>query len=55
MKAIIKIVTAAPQFTEDQKKIIRRIMIVLIEHDLSVHLILKTKVKKSKTFKIKTA
>jgi len=55
MKAFIKIVTAQKQFTEDQKQIIKRIMTVLIEHDLSVCLILKTKVKKCKGFKISIA
>jgi len=51
MKAVIKIVTAAPNFTEDQKQIIRRVSMVLIEHGLSVYA--NMKVKKVKTIKLK--
>jgi hypothetical protein len=51
MKAIIKICTAAKEFTEDQKKIMKRIAMILIEHNLSVVII--TKVKKVKQLKLK--
>jgi hypothetical protein len=47
MKATIKIVTACKEFNEDQKKVIRRIMMVLDEHDLSVCLEMKKKVTKN--------
>jgi len=53
MKAIIKIVTASPEFNEDQKKIIKRIMMVLIEHDLSCYMKIKNNSKKDKVFQIK--
>jgi protease II len=51
MKAKIKVCTAAKEFSEDQKKIIKRMASVLSEHDLSVVVI--TKVKKYKHFKLK--
>jgi hypothetical protein len=51
MKAIIKVCTAAKEFTEDQKQILRRIANVLTEHNLSVAIILK--VKKYKQLKLK--
>jgi hypothetical protein len=51
MKAIIKVCTAAKEFTEDQKKIMRRISMVLIGHDLSVCVTMK--VKKNKHLKLK--
>jgi hypothetical protein len=50
MKALIKAVTAA-QFTEDQKQILRRVSMVLIEHGFSVSTTYK--VKKVKTLKLK--
>jgi hypothetical protein len=53
MKANIKVVTAETEFTEDQIKILKRVAIVLIEHNLSVAVTMK--VKKVKTLKIKTA
>jgi len=43
MKAIIKIVTAEDHFDEDQLKIIKRIAIVLVEHNLSVAVSMKVK------------
>ena len=43
MKAVIKVVTAEKEFTEDQKKILRRVCIVLNEHNLVVALIMKVK------------
>lgn len=52
MKAIIKAVTAG-QFTEDQKQILRRVSMVLIERGFSVKTTIN--VKKVKTLKIKTA
>lgn len=46
MKAIIKVVTAQKEFSSDQKQILRRVSIVLIEHGFSVATILKLKKKK---------
>jgi hypothetical protein len=43
MKAVIKIVTAEKEFTPDQIKIMKRIISVLIEHNLSVALLMKEK------------
>lgn len=43
MKAIIKVVTAAPAFTEYQKQILRRVQMVLIEHGLSIYCEMKIK------------
>ena len=51
MKATIKVVTAEAEFNEDQLKIIRRIALVLIEHNLSVAVLMK--IKKVKALKIK--
>ena len=51
MKALIKIVTAEDEFSEDQLKIIKRIAIVLIEHNLSVAVSMK--IKKVKHLKLK--
>ena len=53
MKAIIKVVTANKEFSEDQKQIMRRISNVLLEHNLSVAIILKKKISKIKTLKLK--
>ena len=50
MKAVIKIATAG-KFTEDQERIIKRICIVLSEHNLSVAVV--RKVKKVQTIKLK--
>ena len=49
MKAIIKVVSAG-KFTEDQEKILKRVCMVLIEHDLSISI-----QRKVKTLKIKRA
>ena len=43
MKAIIKIVSAG-KFTRDQENIIKRVAIVLIEHNLSIKIQKKIKV-----------
>jgi len=51
MKAIIKVCTAEKEFTQDQKQILRRVAMVLTEHNLSVAVILK--VKKDKQLKLK--
>lgn len=51
MKAIIKVVTANKEFTEDQKKILRRVTMVLIEHNLSACI----EIKKKKVLKLKIA
>jgi hypothetical protein len=53
MKAIIKVCSAAKEFTEDQKKIIKRIAIVLIDHNLSVEVSMK--IKKTKILKLKAS
>lgn len=53
MKAIIKVCSAAKAFTEDQKQIIRRISMVLIEHQLSVDVSMK--IKKTKHLKLKAS
>lgn len=50
MKAIIKAVTAG-KFTEDQKQILRRVSIVLIEHGFSVKT--EINIKKTKQLKLK--
>jgi len=44
MKASIKIATAADEFTPDQINIMKRICMVLIEHNLSVDLRLRRKI-----------
>jgi hypothetical protein len=50
MKANIKIASSA-KFTEDQEKIIKRVCIVLAEHNLSVSV--ERKIKKVQTIKLK--
>ena len=55
MKAIIKVVTAKKEFTPDQRQILRRVAMVLIEHQLSVDVRITEKVtKKENIFKLKT-
>jgi len=49
MKAIIKILTAEKRFSEDQKTVMRRVINVLAEHNLSACIFLK----KSKILKLK--
>ena len=51
MKALIKVCTAAKEFTEDQIKIMKRISMVLIEHGLSVDV--RMKIKTVKHLKLK--
>lgn len=51
MKALIKVVTAEKEFSEDQKRILKRVAIVLIKHNLSVAVTMK--VKKTKHLKLK--
>jgi len=41
MKAIIKVCTAAKEFTQDQTAIMKRVAMVLIEHNLSVDIRIK--------------
>jgi hypothetical protein len=41
MKAIIKVCTAAKEFSQDQKQILRRVANVLSEYNLSVDILLK--------------
>jgi len=53
MKATIKVCTAAKEFTDDQKQILRRVSKVLSLHNLSV--CVSMKIKEVKTFKIKSA
>jgi hypothetical protein len=50
MKALIKIVSAG-KFTEDQERIIKRVALVLIEHNLSVKVQHKIKVTKQLNLK----
>ena len=51
MKAVIKVATAEREFTQDQKNIMKRVCLVLIEHNLSVAITIK--VKKSKQLKLR--
>lgn len=51
MKALIKVVTAEKEFSEDQKRILKRVALVLIEHNLSVAVSMK--IKKVKHLKLK--
>jgi hypothetical protein len=51
MKAIIKIASAG-KFTQDQEQIIKRVALVLIEHNLSVKVQKKIKVTQSLKLKI---
>ena len=53
MKAVIRVCTAGKEFTQDQKAIMRRVSMVLIEHNLSVAVIMK--VKKDKQLKLKVS
>ena len=53
MKVLIKVVTAGKEFTADQKNVMRRYVNVLQKHNLSVSIILKQKVTKSKQLKLK--
>jgi len=53
MKAIIKILTADKEFSQDQKDIMRRISNVLKEHNLSVSIQIRKKVKKVKRLNLK--
>jgi len=53
MKAIIKVVTAKKEFTEDQKTIMRRVVMVLIEHNLSACIVLKKKAVKTEVLHLK--
>lgn len=48
MKVIIKVCTAAKEFTQDQTAIIKRVGMVLIEHNLSVDI----RFKKNETLEI---
>jgi len=43
MKAFIKVCTASKSFTPDQLQVMKRISMVLIEHDLSVDLRIQQK------------
>lgn len=51
MKAKIRIVTAAKEFSSDQIQIMKRVTMVLIEHGLSVDL--QVEQKKYKSIKLK--
>lgn len=55
MKAVIKIATARKEFTQAQLAMLRRIMMVLREHDLSVIMEKKKKVTKKTSLNIKIA
>jgi hypothetical protein len=52
MKAILKVVTAEKEFTEDQKQTLKRVAIVLIQYNLSVSLITKERCVKVINLKI---
>jgi len=43
MKAVIKIQSARKEFTQDQIAIMRRVAMVLIEHNLSIEVMIKEK------------
>lgn len=54
MKAVIKILTAKPDFSADEKQLMKRIVNLLIEHDMSVWLTIKQgKILGCKQFKLK--
>lgn len=57
MKAIIKVCTASKEFTEDQIKIMKRVTMVLMDHDLSADLSVEVnksiKIKRKEHFKLK--
>ena len=52
MKAIIKVCTIG-KFTPDQTAIMKRVALVLIEHNLSVAIV--TKIKKTEQLKLKVS
>lgn len=52
-KAVIKIVTVNKEFRPDQIQIMKRVSMVLVEHDLSVALLLKEKKVKRLPIKLK--
>jgi len=43
MNAVIKVCTASKEFRQDQIAILRRVSMVLIEHDLSVEVVMKVR------------
>lgn len=51
MKAIIKIASAG-KFTQDQEAIMKRVALVLLEHNLSVKVLHKIKVKQNLKLKV---
>lgn len=51
MKAVIKIASAG-KFTQDQEAIMKRVALVLIEHNLSVKVIHKIKVEQQLKLKL---
>jgi hypothetical protein len=53
MKASIKICTVNKTFSQDQIAIMKRVALVLIEHNLSVEISTKAKEKKVIPFKLK--
>jgi len=52
MDAVIKISTARKEFSQDQAAIMKRIALVLIQHNLSVELKIKRKVAKDKEIRL---
>ena len=50
VKAVIKVCTAEKEFTQDQRAIMKRIALVLIEHNLSVELSIVEKKKRQVDF-----
>jgi len=52
MDAIIKIATAKKEFSQDQAAIMKRVALVLIQHNLSVEITIKRKVAKDKEIRL---
>ena len=52
MDAIIAICTVEKEFRQDQTAIMKRVALVLIEHDLSVEIRIKRKVVKDKQIRL---
>jgi hypothetical protein len=53
MKAVIQISTADSEFSQDQTAIMKRVALVLIEHDLSVVISIKTRRTKPQNIKLR--
>jgi hypothetical protein len=53
MNAVIKIVTTQKEFRQDQLAIIKRVLLVLAEHDMLAELVDKKQVRQLKTIKLR--